>query len=302
MLLIRKRPDMRLDEKGQELMDDNYTIFDLIVNDITGPNRDARKTYIPSHWHREMELFVLLEGRAQLGVGGSLWDICPGEGFFINSGALHSFTFSKGVQYRSLLFDPGIVAGAPGSVFDSMYVRPLLEDGPAQLRFRPQEDSAFFQEFQRIFRSCLQEPPGFEFQARAALSNVLLLAREKGQVSPGRRATAAQEARVKSMLRWMEERLGEPITLPDIARQANICPRACQKAFQRYLHCSPMEYLQRRRVFAAAERLALTDQPVTAIALDCGFSSPSYFSKQFKAQTGVSPMEYRSSAQAGREG
>lgn len=289
---------MRLDAQRRELMDDNFYFFDLIVNDVTGRNRDAHSSYIPSHWHREMELFLMVEGSAQMGVGDETYDISTGEGYFINSEALHSFAFVKGeVQYRSFLFDPGIIAGAPGSVFDSVYVRPMLEEGPALLKFCPQEDAAFFQEFQKVFEACAEEPPGFEFEARAALSRILLLAREKGQVLPNRKVTTAQESRVKEMLYWMEEHLGEPLTVGDIAGQANICARACQKAFRRYLHCSPMEYLQRRRIFTAAERLALSDQPITSIALDCGFSSPSYFSKQFKAQMGITPAEYRSAAQ-----
>lgn len=296
--MIRRRPMMRLDAQRKELMDDNFYFFDLIVNDVTGQNRDAHGSYIPSHWHREMEVFLMVEGSAQISAGDKTYEACAGEGYFINSEVLHSFAFVKGeVEYRSFLFDPGIIAGAPGSVFDSVYVRPMLEGGPSLLKFCPGEDAPFFQDFQRVFQACEQEPPGYEFEARAALSRILLLAREKGQVLPARRVATAQETRVKEMLCWMEEHLGEPLTLGDIAGQANICTRACQKAFQRYLHCSPMEYLQRRRIFTAAERLALSDQPITAIALDCGFSSPSYFSKQFKSQMGITPLEYRAVAQ-----
>ncbi|WP_371721991.1 helix-turn-helix domain-containing protein [Neglectibacter sp. X4] len=46
-----------------------------------------------------------------------------------------------------------------------------------------------------------------------------------------------------------------------------------------YLRRSPAAQLYRR--------------PITAIALDCGFSSPSYFTKCFKAEMGCSPREYR---------
>ena len=96
----------------------------------------------------------------------------------------------------------------------------------------------------------------------------------------------------------MEEHLQDTLTVEDIARQGNICVRACQKAFQKYLHSSPIEYLQCRRIFAAARKLSATDEPITDIASEYGFSSPSYFSKRFKEEFGCSPKRYRRAAQA----
>lgn len=301
--MLQKNPSMNLDAQRRELTEDIPHFFALIVNDVSGPYRGCHPSAVPSHWHPEMEVFLLLEGQAQMGIGDKLYSICAGDAYFINSGALHSFAFTQGdSQYRSFLFDAAIVAGSPGSVFDTIYVRPLIEQGPAVIKFSPgPEDKSFFEDFRRVFEACQEEPPAYEFLVREALSRMVLLARQRGQVAPSRQVAEVQEDRVKAMLKWMEEHLREPVTLGDIAGQVNICPRACQKAFQRYLHCSPMEYLQRRRVFAAAERLSLTDEPVTAIALDCGFSSPSYFAKQFKAQTGSTPMEYRAAVRQSME-
>lgn len=293
-------PCMHLDAHFQELTEDIPHFFDLIVNDVTGRYRSLHGAFIPSHWHREMEAFHLLSGCALMTVDGKQYEIRPGKAYFINSGALHAFTFTQEpVEYRSFLFDPGIVGGAPGSVFDSLYVRPLQEGGLRALGFDHdvEGDWPFFDAFSRIFQLCRDQPPGYEFAVRDALSQIVLLARHKGQVPPPRQATAEQEGRVKEALRWMEAHLREPITLQDIARQVNLCPRACQKAFRKYLHCTPIEYLQRRRIFFAAQRLSFTDDPITGIALDCGFSSPSYFSKQFKAQTGSTPKEYRAAVQ-----
>lgn len=298
--MVSKAPGIRLDDRGQELTEDIPHFFDLIINDVTGPNRGFHTACTPSHWHREMEAFWLLSGTARMTVDGASFDVKAGDGFFINSEALHSLFYSKsGVEYRSFLFDPGIVAGAPGSVFDSVYVRPLLEEGPAVLRFsQTEEDAAFFEAFGQVFTLCEDEPPAYEFAVREALSRLVLAAWQKGRMPLSRQATVEQEKRVKLVLRWMEAHLREPITLGDISREVNLCPRACQKAFQKYLHCSPMEYLQRRRIFSAAQRLSLTDDPITDIALDCGFSSSSYFSKQFKAQTGSTPKAYRAAVQS----
>lgn len=292
--MINYRPHMQLDGQGREVLENSSRHFDLTMLDSTRESGMIRSPVIAPHWHRQLEVFFLPKGIVQVGVGDKTWQLKAGEGCLINSGALHSFTYLEGpTQYRSFLFDPGIVAGAPGSVFDTDYVRPFVEEGPAFLPFTPAGDSAFFDAFRETFRLCHEESPGYELAVRWALSRILFLAKQKGGVLPPRKVTDEQETRVKAMLRWMEEHLSEPITVYDIARCGNICARTCQKAFQRYLHCSPTEYLQRRRISAAAQRLSFTDDPITAIALDCGFSSPSYFTKCFKAEMGCSPREYR---------
>ena len=44
-----------------------------------------------------------------------------------------------------------------------------------------------------------------------------------------------------------------------------------------------------------AAQLLLTrpDQPVTQVALDCGFADPSYFARRFQQALGTSPRKYR---------
>lgn len=56
---------------------------------------------------------------------------------------------------------------------------------------------------------------------------------------------------------------------------------------------SPKQDLLTARLTLARNMLCYTDRPITAIADTCGFDSAPYFSKYFKAATGLSPREYR---------
>ena len=173
-------------------------------------------------------------------------------------------------------------------MFDLRYVRPLVRSGMPFIRLDRRADTACFDAFERAFHACEEERPGYEFKIRAELSAILLLL--------GRRAPAAgqvQQAHLKQILGWIDRHLENPITLRDLAGCAGVSPRECQRMFRRYLHCRPMEYLCQRRLLVAAEQLAATGFSVTEIALQCGFSSPSYFSKQFKRLVGQTPAAYR---------
>lgn len=294
--MIQNTSFIRIDPHGRELAE-GYPLFPLVANE--GDVHQYIASCIPSHWHRDIEVFVLLEGQVRVEAGNAAYIIHNGEGCFINSGVLHSFTglVDTPCHYRSFVFDPGIVAGAPGSVFDTLYVRPLTEQGPAFLSYQKEFLPAFFEWFDHAFTACIEEAPAYEFRVRAALSELLTLIQQSSQILPPRQWTTIQEVRLKQMLRWIDEHKDDSLSLKDIALAANICPRECQRIFRQYLHCRPMEYLQKRRIFAAAEDLATTDEPVTSIALTHGFSSPSYFSKKFRQLVGHTPSTYRKAAQ-----
>ena len=54
-----------------------------------------------------------------------------------------------------------------------------------------------------------------------------------------------------------------------------------------------MNYIIHERIEAAKLMLLKTDHSISEIAKDCGFQNISYFSKQFRTFTGMTPREYR---------
>ena len=53
------------------------------------------------------------------------------------------------------------------------------------------------------------------------------------------------------------------------------------------------DYILSKRIAAAKKRLAYTNDPLSLIAMECGFSSFAYFSKIFKEKNGLSPRDFR---------
>lgn len=296
--MIYRRTAIQTNQQRQELQMIEQPSFPLLAN--AGDIRAFFTGCIPSHWHRELEIFELMEGSVQIGVGERTITLHAGDGCFINSGILHSFVSAlpKPCIYRSFVVDARLIGGMPGSVFDTTYLRPLIEQGPPFLTFKASEANAvFFDTFQKAFSACEREGFGYEFEVRAALSSLLLFVLQKAQVTPSTRMSAISETRLKQMLAWIDQHMEEPVDVRHIADAANICPRECQRMFRRYLHASPVEYVLRRRIFFAANLLTTTDRSVTDIALACGFSSPSYFTKKFHEIAGAAPLAYRRAAE-----
>lgn len=251
---------------------------------------------IPPHWHDELEVFVLLSGQVEVVTGDISCIVNAGEGCFINGGVLHTFrALSLGeCRYHSFVFESSIVAGAPGSIFDTKYMKPFVEKGHSFAHMKRDEGmETFFEEFDRCFDACAGEGYAYEFAIRDSLTRMILCIAQNMNAPGDSDMPHLAEVRIKDMLGWIDRNLKDEITVSGIAGSANICVRECQRIFSQYVHYRPMEYVQRRRITLAAELLRTTHRQVTDIALECGFSSVSYFIKQFKNIVGCTPTGYR---------
>jgi len=98
---------------------------------------------------------------------------------------------------------------------------------------------------------------------------------------------------VRAALDFMEEWYAKPCLLADLARAAGCSIPHLHDLFRKNLGESPHQWLVRRRLRSAREKLVATRQPVKQIALECGFRDTAAFTNSFKAHTGLPPTRYR---------
>ena len=51
---------------------------------------DLSKGDVPWHWHDELEAAIVTEGAIHVVIGSEQFDLGTGDGFFVNTSALHS--------------------------------------------------------------------------------------------------------------------------------------------------------------------------------------------------------------------
>ena len=94
-------------------------------------------------------------------------------------------------------------------------------------------------------------------------------------------------------LAMIEERLQEKLTVEMLAEGIHFSKYHYQRIFREAVGETVMGYVNRRRLFLAAEELARGRDSVLAIALKYGYDSHEGFTRSFKAHLGVTPTEYR---------
>ncbi|MEU4779411.1 AraC family transcriptional regulator [Micromonospora sp. NPDC023633] len=101
------------------------------------------------------------------------------------------------------------------------------------------------------------------------------------------------ERAVHRVIRSMQENLGEPLTIDDMARTAMFSKFYFCRVFQRVTGLSPRRFLSALRLQKAKQLLVSTSLNVIDISHLVGYNSVGTFSTRFTSSVGISPSAYR---------
>lgn len=106
------------------------------------------------------------------------------------------------------------------------------------------------------------------------------------------------EGRFTGLLAWMRERLGEPLTVEQLAEQANMSPRNFARAFTAETGVTPAKAVERLRLETAREQVEHSADTIDVIARDVGFGDPERMRRAFIRAFGQPPQALRRLARA----
>ena len=286
----------QINEQGRELAQHGTTQFPIACY-----HDDLAKSPVPWHWHPELEVFVISEGTAVAAVGAERFTLKQGQGMFLNSGVLHAaWVYDQtGCRIHSAVFHPRLVGGSPDTVFWFRYLTPLLARGGQNgILLDGSEDwhTEALQSIETAWKSCAEEPLGYEFQTREALSRLILLLSRRQAPSPSAKSGKAlrNEWWVKLMLEHIHQNYASHLTTAAIAKAAAVSESECLRCFRSVVGLTPIQYVIQYRVQKAEELLLFTPElNVAEVGARCGFQDASYFAKTFHALNGCTPSEYR---------
>jgi AraC family transcriptional regulator len=157
---------------------------------------------------------------------------------------------------------------------------PVIEAVVTQLAIEAENDSP---------SGLLYAESACEFLAHHLVQRYSTLSR-----TPARPLGGLPPHRLNVVKNYIEENLGNPIALHELARLACVSIRHFERAFSQSLGVPPHKYVLERRVSAARD--LLLSQPnlnIEEIARQLGFSSSSHLSSAFVRRMGCSPATFR---------
>ncbi|MFC8802962.1 helix-turn-helix domain-containing protein [Streptomyces anthocyanicus] len=95
------------------------------------------------------------------------------------------------------------------------------------------------------------------------------------------------------LLAWAQERLGEPLTVTDLAARAAVSPATLHRRFRAQLGTTPLAWLTAERVTLARRLIERGEERLDAVAARSGLGTAANLRARLRRETGLSPSAYR---------
>ncbi len=97
---------------------------------------------------------------------------------------------------------------------------------------------------------------------------------------------------IEKALKFIRENPAEDLSLEKVAKEVSLSPIYFHNSFKAAVGKTLRDYVEEQRIKKAIDLMLTTEDSLTKIALDSGFSSQSYFSFVFSRRMKMTPREY----------
>lgn len=251
----------------------------------------------PSHWHHELELQIILKGRAEYQVNGIPYIVDEGCAIYIGPEAIHQARqLVPGTIGYDVVFLPRILVNLIHNINCEAYALPLTTRQPDAFVITParKEGHNILEFLKRMYYT---ESTHSVYEL-FLMENLVGIWRNLLAIFPQREDLAdngkrLRERRMKCMLDYIHLNYHQAITVQDVSAAANVSKSECFRCFSELSKTTPVEYISKFRLSQAAQLLITTEKSMSDICYLVGFNDTSYFAKRFKEQYGISPKAYR---------
>ncbi len=268
----------------------NFFLFSIFTS-----SKKSKREVWRVHKHPEIEIGYIIEGSGKYVLEEREYNAEAGDYFLVRPNEQHCVPTITSPELNSfnIYISPYFLWNFCVNFVPPEKLRMLIDGNlPMTQRFHAEgEIRGIFDRLQKLL------PSGDDgrFEVR------LLLARLVTEITKpipaanesGKLAFRAHLDDIQNVISFINENLGEEITLEDMTRASNMCGTSLSTSFKAVTGMTPYRYLVLRRIETAVELLRETPLSVTEIAMRCGFGNNVTFNRSFKSVTGLTPSEYR---------
>lgn len=226
--------------------------------------------HIPPHAHERPQLIFAARGVMTVSTGEGAWVVPPQRALWMPAGTAHEIRMAGQVSMRTLYIHPDASRDRLPATTRVIAVSPLLRE--------------------LILRACLL-PVLYDETGADGRVMALILDEIAALPSLALDLPTPRDSRLQALCRRLRADPGDTRTLDAWAREAGASARTLARLFQRETGLTFADWRQQARLLAAMARLA-EGQPITRIALDLGYESPSAFAAMFRRTLGAPPSRY----------
>lgn len=251
----------------------------------------------PPHWHNEFELNYIRSGTAVFYYNGERYLPEEGDIFIFQPNQTHSMSTlgDHKIYYDTFLFTTESF-GLPSERGNHTIIGPLVS-GDSQITLPINRSSPGYPLLKEIVEAMVSasklNSATDDLLVKGELLRLFYYLHTYGHIKYSRNEKAADTERIQPVLTYIDQHYAENLTVDSLARLIPLSPNYFMYCFKRVTGTSIVSYITQIRIRNACELLQNSGKQVLQIAMECGFDNLSNFNRQFKKNTGCSPMQYR---------
>lgn len=263
---------------------------------------NAGQAPIAPHWHDGVELHVLLAGAASHTVGAHTWQLVTGDCLLMGGSAAHSHADLRPGRIALWQFDPNVARRLAARTTRALAM-PIGEHYRESAVWPPRRltasDLACVRALsQRALELLDAVPSTRREQTLVGLASAVVALVAAADEPPARAAPASDLTTVLAAIR---RRPDANWTRSVVLERTGLDRNQLAAAMQRAVGVGLRGFVRQQRLALARQLLrAHPGQPISEIAVRCGFGSLPGFSSAFRQVVGVSPSAWREADAADR--
>ncbi len=250
------------------------------------------------HWHKEIEICYIMQGTGKYLINGVDYNFSAGDIFVISNEDIHLCYDDKDMIMQVVMFDPFFINSGSANPFDFEYMRIFMDSLYSHRKKieNTQKYTATLADILKKIQSEYEEmQKGYEMMIKSLLLCFFTLIFRNITENSGTGKGVSRNAadKIRSILLYIDTNYYENISLEFLEKKFEISRPYLCSTFKSLTGISPMDYIIRKRITAAKQKLIITEKNILAISEECGFNSLSNFNSLFKRMTGITPSSYR---------
>lgn len=273
----------------------------ILVHDAL---RQADFPMASRHFHKNLELYFMLEGERYYFVDQDTYHLQPGIAILVNRNQIHktSKVSSGSGHHRFMLHLDAAVLDGLFSLPSIPSVKAIGENYWGVAEFSAKDWQLVRQLIEMIKKE--MESDTTESNSMILLFTLQLLLlfvrnRKDQEITDHRQQLTNHKVdtgiyqKVHEIALYLQNHCSEPCTLDQLSAQFYISSSYLTRVFKSVTGFTVTEYLTVCRVRKAGNLLRDTTISITEIAAICGFGNITYFERVFKRITEYTPLQYR---------
>jgi len=243
------------------------------------------------HFHDCYELFYFHRGEGSYNVESSKYVLLPGAMYITNPRELHGPLISSETYYRSTFsFKSALLSSFITKNYNPFYAFEHRKSGISNM-IMPHivKEMGLDKEFEIISNAAKGQARNKELLIKA---HAAIMMDKLNQVVDTKSGALAGVERMYEIIQFVNDNLGKPISLSEVAKHFYISQAHLSRLFQERFHMSLAEYIINKRVMWAITMME-SSMSLLEVALEVGFSDYSAFYRAFTKIVGTNPRDYR---------